>query len=137
MKTELSKSNLEELDNASTMDLIKITTNEGNIYKITLTNKIASSWRGMGFNINNSEDTVYNFELRYGLGADGDDDEPFIAIALAPEVNTEKIRKYLVVPEDENLDNFIYTHESGSVDYDEYAIDFEYIGQQELKIGEI
>lgn len=135
MRTEIDKSDLENLDEASEMDLIKITTNEGNIYNITLTEKIASSWKGMGVNINNSEDTIYNFELRYGLGADGDDNEPFIAIALAPEVNTDKIRKYLVIPEDKNLDNFIYNHETGSVDYDEYAINIEYIGQKELKIG--
>lgn len=137
MSSELNKSSIDKLDDANQMDLIKITTNKGNIYKITLKNKIASSWEGLGYNVNDFDqnEVIYQFEIRYGLGVDGNDNEPFIAIALAPEVNTEQIKKYLVTSDNKDLDDFVYNHESGSVSYDEYAVSFEYLGQKKLKIG--
>lgn len=137
MSTNLKESEFQELSNSKPMDLIEITTNEGNVYRITLEKRVGGTWKGIGRNIDSKKDKnqLFYYELRYGKGVDGNNNEPFIAVSRAPEIETKKIEKYVVTAESEDIDDFILNSESGTVSYDEYVVDLEHYGKQKLKLG--
>lgn len=135
MTENITESEFQELSNSEPMDLIEITTNEGNVYKITLRKRIGGTWKGVACKIEKEKSQLFHCELRYGKGFDGDNDEPFIAVSRGQEVKNEEMERYVVTAESEDMDDFILNHESYTISYDEHVVNLEHYGQRELKLG--